>query len=261
MASRIAWVDAVKGICVFSVILMHVEKPIIYSKVCVPFFLCAFFFVSGYCFDYRKIYKTTIKTFQYFLLYSLLNQVIRWVLLNGEFNSRFLIGMFLQVPTSPKYPEATLWFLPCMIMSKLIFAINMYLYEKKAWMGYASCLGCCLTGGIYIYYVRSCLPWHIQTAMLVQGMLLLGFLFKKHEKKIKEFESLLFPCITSAYFFTVFTFPIDADLCTLFFTDFSMYCLQAVLGTCFIVLLMRKAAEKLLYIFIYWEKLNVLLCV
>lgn len=42
-SKRIEWVDCAKGLCTFFVILMHLDKPKIYSQICVPIFLCTFF--------------------------------------------------------------------------------------------------------------------------------------------------------------------------------------------------------------------------
>ena len=82
MAKRIEWVDTVKYICIILVILSHLESctdvwTIFYS----PFFLTAFFFVSGYVYEPRM-------DFRHFLNRKIRQLWIPWLIF-----SIVLIGM------------------------------------------------------------------------------------------------------------------------------------------------------------------------
>ena len=47
---RVTWIDAMRGVCMFMVILYHSGAPVEYDKFLIPFFLSGFFFLSGYLF-------------------------------------------------------------------------------------------------------------------------------------------------------------------------------------------------------------------
>lgn len=240
--ARIVWADCVKGLCIVFVLLMHVKKPTAYSRICVPFFLSTFFFVSGYLFrNTEKELKSTIRLCKCFIVYGILNIVIDCVLENRSLTMHPFIGMLWQVPTSPLHPESVLWFLPCMIIAKVIFCITHNPPPRGSILSFIISL----IGFIYIIQIRKCLPWHIQTACLMQIYMQLGFLLRKHESQISRYETPVLSVLCLIYCFALVRWPIDADLCTLYFTDFPIYCFQSMVGTCLLVLFTRKMASHL----------------
>ena len=245
---RFDWCDCAKGLCIFFVVLMHVQKPTIYSRICVPFFLSTFFFVSGYLFDGTKgIRKSVAKMLKCCAIYGLLTTVLQYILMGKSLLTWNPLGAILQIPTHPTHPDAILWFLPCMIASKVIFYYLHKLAKNDKWFILLEVVTSSI-GAAYIGIVRKCLPWHLQTACFTQGFMLLGFLLRKYERQFEEYESIALPFLTIAYFSCVFLLPMDADLCTLFFTSFTLYCIQALLGTLFFVLIVRNMTNIYIYI-------------
>lgn len=225
---------------------MHVPKPTIYSRLCVPVFLCIFFITAGYLFRPDANLRDSLrKMLQEFLIYGFITTVLYALLTGTPLSWNPLIGALLQVPTHARYPESILWFLPCFMVSKLIFFV---IYRHSEGNDRLLCWTGLLASGIgiaYIACVRRCLPWHIQTALAMQLFWLLGYLLRKYEKQAACWESFILPVSALAYFASVFLLPMDADLCTLMFTNFPYYCVQALLGTVFLVFFTRRMCASL----------------
>lgn len=120
--NRIEWIDCAKGLCICFVILMHVEKPMIYSRICVPIFLTTFFFTSGFCFNGgTSVQRSARKFLTKFALYGVSIAILFYFIDGYPPILDSLIGTALQLPTHPRYPCDFLWFLTCMILAKVIF--------------------------------------------------------------------------------------------------------------------------------------------
>lgn len=245
-SKRIEWVDCAKGLCTFFVILMHLDKPKIYSQICVPIFLCTFFFISGYLFEStHQNFKSTKRLLKYFILYGLATTLVEYLVLSRPLTVNPFIGMVLQIPTSPSHPEAILWFLPCTIISKLIFGFIYKISHGKETKVAILSVVTAMAGAFYIFKIGKCLPWHIQTAMFVQIYMLLGFLLRRYETLVCNYDTFLLSLLCLIYFYMVLYWPMDADLCTLYFTNFPVYCVQTIVGTCFFILFVRKVVSSL----------------
>ena len=121
--ARVEWVDLAKGLCITFVILMHLNKPRIYSQICVPFFLTTFFFCSGFLFDGRKsVWRSVGRLFQKFALYSVLWVLIVSALTHNAPAPDDYIAMVLQLSGHPRFNYPLLWFIPCMIVAKILFS-------------------------------------------------------------------------------------------------------------------------------------------
>lgn len=57
MNQRILWIDYIKGICMFLVIMSHSSWPEGYDLLFSPIFLTGFFFVSGYTFNEELVFR------------------------------------------------------------------------------------------------------------------------------------------------------------------------------------------------------------
>lgn len=121
-SKRIEWVDLARGLCIFFVILMHLGKPPIYGQILRPFFLTTFFFCSGFCFDGAKPVWTSVKRLlQKFVLYGVPFVLIMAVLESNPPTVDDYIAMLLQLSGHPRYAYALLWFIPCMIVARILF--------------------------------------------------------------------------------------------------------------------------------------------
>lgn len=236
---RIEWIDVVKGICAILVILMHSIKPDFFSRLFVPIFLPAFFFVAGYMFQTESSIKSSVKKqFKLFILYGFTFIAVAYTYMRRFPSVDTFIGMFLQRSTSQRYPEAILWFIPCLIGCRVLFSVlhNMAKTEKKFIFLEMVAF---VAGGLYIEIIRENIPWHIEKVFYLQIFMLLGYLFRKYENTIVKFEKEILVVISLLYLTLVLVLPMDADLNTLYFTNFTYYTVQAIVGTITLVLFSR----------------------
>lgn len=236
---RCEWADLIKGICAVLVILMHSVKPTFFSRLCVPVFLPVFFFVPGYLYKTEsKILNTAYRQLKLFVLYG-----ITFIVFTYAYMGRFpgvnpFIGMILQHSTSEKYPEAILWFVPCMIGCRLLFTV-LYRIAKTEKNFILMEISAFVVGALYISIIRINIPWHIEKVFYLQIFMLLGYLFKQYEDRLVQIERKLLIVFSSLYLILVLVFPMDADLNTLYFTSFARYTAQSLVGTISLVLLSR----------------------
>lgn len=250
LKERVNWIDCSKGICICLVLLMHVEKPTIYSRICVPFFLSQFFFVSGYLFSgntRKSLLKWFLKQIKQFAILASINILCIYYITGQTLTIKPFVGTILQMQTNEAFPETFLWFIPCMIVAKLIFQI-LYKISKNEKIFFLLELTATLVG-VFITYRLSILsagslPWYIQTALYIQLFMLLGYFYKKYEHLFKLYEEIILCISAFLYLFLVFKFNIDADLATVYYTDFGMYILQSVLGTVAFSLFIKRLCQN-----------------
>lgn len=132
---RIEWIDTVKFICIFFVILSHLETntPFLttfYS----PFFLTSFFFVSGYVYKpgrkfakflYKKIRQLFIPWLVFSVFDLLLSQVISFNTHKGFITE--LTWNFLQI----RGKDDGVWFVACLFVAFIPFYFFIEWYENK----------------------------------------------------------------------------------------------------------------------------------
>lgn len=187
--ARIEWVDVLKFICIICVYLSHISiTPQSLLSFFSPFFLSAFFFVSGYTHNNTRTFShfivRKIKTLLLpWFIYSFLCTVLFNCLLFGWPNFLlYLKDMFLQI----RGQGDSLWFIACLFTSYIPFYF-LSKYTKKL-------LGLCLSlilSFLSILSVRfwgNVIPWHIQTVGVVMFFMYLGYCFRDVEQ---VFDNLL----------------------------------------------------------------------
>ena len=132
---RIDWVDTVKFICIIFVMLSHLETCTgFWSAFYTPFFLTAFFFVSGYVYKPRAkfselLYKKFRQLFVPWLIFSVFNLMLSQVLSFNEHKSLLneLVWNFLQI----RGKGDGIWFVACLFVAFIPFYFFVKLYEKS----------------------------------------------------------------------------------------------------------------------------------
>lgn len=132
-SNRLKWLDMVKGICVFSVLLAHCGIEHNYLQlVYTPFFLVLFFFISGYLFKEKGV-KISLRKLShslvipYFLLctFIILIGIDNWqAIINGNYS--LILNRFKRVLLG-----YDLWFISCIIMVQLYYIFLSHLYMKS----------------------------------------------------------------------------------------------------------------------------------
>ena len=180
---RLIWLDGVRGLCMFFVIISHchtVEVPIV-RHIYPPVYLCAFFLVSGYLFrggefkdSIRKIFNGLI--IPYFLL-SLVSTFVSLTFIRS-IRSHMLLS-YLQSEGLKLLLGTKFWFIACIIVVQLLYSVIYTIFAKKTeWYRLITVI----IGLLSIFIIRRAengsLPWSIDTAVYALGWFALGHLYK-----------------------------------------------------------------------------------
>lgn len=132
---RIVWIDVVKYFCILMVMLSHLEaKTDVWQAFYTPFFLTAFFFVSGYVYKSkdnfkRFLYKKFRQLFIPWLVFSvfdiLMSQIVSFN--RHESLSTELIWNFIQI----RGQGDGVWFVAALFMAFIPFYFFINWYEER----------------------------------------------------------------------------------------------------------------------------------
>ncbi len=190
LTRRIAWVDVCKCICMLCVIMIHLESCTTWvGRSFGPWFLTAFFFVSGYChkngLTFRQHMMKKIKGLLLpWFIFSNLNIILSAVLsFKGERNlGEELFWNLLQI----RGIMDGLWFVNCLFVAyiPLYFLARMKNKTVALLLSFSlSVLSTC-----YSFFMNpnlfpwgnSNLPWHVESIFVASFWMLLGFWFKQN---------------------------------------------------------------------------------
>ncbi len=186
---RLAWLDYIKGICMFGIIIVHLCTVPFYDALIMPWCLTGFFFVSGYTYktynsfaDFlmRKIKALLIPVFSFGILNALLTYFAYHISLSER-----LMGLFCQIPGHGD----DMWFVACLFVMCLMY----YPISKIgcSWIRFSVCLMFLFAGIVVLIFVNQYLPWHIITACMMLLILDAGYAFKSLDGyvSIKQYMS------------------------------------------------------------------------
>lgn len=180
--ARLIWVDYVKGICMFTVILNYLYVPDIYYRFTYPFELVGFFFASGYTFSTKNNWRIFISNKLKSLVFPIIslgtiNCFFSWVV-KGTNIGDYILGLVMQVPGQ----WDDLWFVACLFIMEIIFylivkAISSNLYR------FSICFLLFLVGYcLLVAKIGVSLPWHIQNACIFIPCLWGGYVCRRAYK-------------------------------------------------------------------------------
>lgn len=122
---RVTWIDAMRGVCMFMVILYHSGAPVEYDKFLIPFFLSGFFFLSGYLFytpgsrwDWKHKLIRVIETLLIpYLLYWTLTYFVKAFYYDVYLHDNWdiLLPYFCELLSGSK-----LWFISALIVGEIV---------------------------------------------------------------------------------------------------------------------------------------------
>ena len=248
---RVLWVDIVKGMCMFFIIMSHSHTPKIYSYIYTPFFLSTFFFTSGYTFNQRSnfasffLHKCKSLLIPYFC-FGIINAFLAFLVDGDSFLFR-LRGLLL----SPKGND-DLWFIMCLFIMQCMFYFVWKLYyivnhkSKKIIyadfiIGIVSILFSIL-GYEIAKHIPFGIPYQITTSAIQLPYMTFGFIWKKED--IKEIE--LKPLLILIVLYIVFSLTISNDISIHrdSYEYFALYIPEGLLGVYIIASLSRMIARS-----------------
>lgn len=202
LKKRVVWLDNVKLICIFFVMVSHLEcTPRIFRLFFTPFFLTAFFFASGYVYKDTPSFKELIKKKARALLvpwfwFGLFNIVTSQIL---TFNAHAslkeeIIHNLLQVRG---YGDR-MWFIAALFVAHIPFYFLVKYCDRKKRVIISTIMF--ILSFVYSFYVdgnlfpwgTNNLPWHLEYIFVVNFFMVMGYEYKNSDENIlKKFDTKL----------------------------------------------------------------------
>jgi len=200
---RIGWIDQCRGILFFMVILVHTGCcPQILRYVIDPIFLPGFFALSGYLYKDKpfkmKMYSIVNTLIIPFFTYSFLIALLHF------FRSRFDIQVFAENLFRLIKGGDELWFIPCLAVVELLFALIRSVSNKTYFLiaSYSLSITAFLLLTTETHQHNNHLFWNVDTSLWCISYFLIGFCVKHNyltplpkAKKLIWFGFFLFICI------------------------------------------------------------------
>ena len=195
--------------------------------------MAIFFFVSGYFFSPKGSFREFVVNKFWKLLVPLYMfgslGILESVLLGGEPLTERLVGILVQIGGKAD----AMWFFACLFTVEILFywvwKASERLCSGSVWalLGFTGLL---IAAGIILCALKIKLPWHIETACVVELFFLGGHLCRKSglEKKVR-----LWGCLIAwlAYAVLIYFFPNPVDMHLDKFGSIFLFYVQAALGT------------------------------
>ena len=187
---RFEWLDILKGILIFFVLVDHSYPDAWIESFYTPFFLAMFFWVGGYTFSLKNSFKE-------FILAKIKRLVVPLFILGGMrviilciisgFDKLWdrLIGLVLQ--RNFIYDE--MWFLSCLFMAELIMYVLLKVFLKIKNDGtryivlFITVSLLTVLGYVIISIFKLKLVWEIETALIMIVYTGIGYIWRKNEPK------------------------------------------------------------------------------
>ena len=197
--NNIGWIDLVKAICMISVYLLHVESYTgmvwikSYGHLLQPFYVNAFFFVSGYLFFKKWIGEDRIDGFsraEY--VGGIKNLFYKIVVPTIVFASVFYIpkvifnggGVMLEHYFYNVWGGISFWFTSALIVAQLLLLTLLFTKQKSVWiyLVISVCLFC------FAYYLARVditpFPWYYKSGLAATLFMTLGGVYQEYESWI-----------------------------------------------------------------------------
>ncbi len=251
MKQRIFWIDNMRGICSFCVLLAHCGCcPSEYLQLFTPFFLASFFFLSGYCYKDRPLIEGLKRwsrkvLMPYFILASILIALSVSNLklaMHGDISGYItdIKDLLLGRP---------LWFVSCLAVVQLYFLIVNKFVTKPRYYLLVSAI--CFTT---MYIVRNIVNypqseyvpafWYYDTAIMGLAFYVLGYLTGREpilkNLTLKWYLALV---IITCYFVLALVVPKCYDVEFHFITNYYAFYPYFLLMSCLGIIVIRLLSE------------------
>lgn len=197
---RLSWIDVCRGIGIILVLYGHGLSGNSYRHLIYAFHMPLFFFLSGIVFQHRKydyIFSFLPKNvknilYPYFFFAFLTFTLSLLQSKNSNFFSQSALwqffGIFYGNGNEGRLAfNVVLWFLPCLFITKTIFASVTHFVTDKKWI-IAILLLFSVTGYFFsLYLPKVKLPFGIETAINAVVFFGAGFLWNSKSEKLQNF--------------------------------------------------------------------------
>lgn len=258
---RIAWIDTVKYICIIMVMLSHLDfNTELWRTFYSPFFLTAFFFVSGYVYNHKNnfkefLYKKIRQLFVPWLILSTFNILLSQIFSFNEHGSLLteLKWNFLQIRGSGD----ELWFISALFVAFIPFYFFIKLYKKSAekhsikYVNFIAITVALLLSVLSSVYSKltpseafpwnsTALPWHTEYMFRAMFYMVLGYLFRQNaEKQFDKHNTLKNRIIITAFYFLIIFIPYFANIELPFLIQLIVNYITAITGIAFVIMIAK----------------------
>lgn len=197
--NNIGWIDLVKAICMISVYLLHVESYVgmvwikSYGYLLQPFYVNAFFFVSGYLFFRKWIgddrvdefswgkYADTVKNLFFRIVVPTIVFASIFYIPKGIFNSgKMDFGSYFY----DVWGGVSFWFTSALIVAQLVLLVLLFTKQKSVWFYLVISVGIFC----FAYYLARVditpFPWYYKSGLAATLFMTLGGVYQKYESMI-----------------------------------------------------------------------------
>ena len=234
---RVEWIDMVKFLCMFAVLVEHVEcVPSVWDRIVEPFFLNMFSFAAGYVYVHRDGFgrflgKQLRQLWVPWLFFSTLTIVLAHIF---SFNAhasltRELGKNMLQI----LYFGSEMWYVAALFIAFLPFYFFIRAYEKsglpekkKAALLLGASFLLCLGSYAFSHFAPRdlfpwsdpnlpvTLPWHLEYMFQAMFPMVLGYLFRLRYEALFDRRGGIGLCalLWGLYLLLVLTLPSPAEL-------------------------------------------------
>lgn len=246
---RIPWLDIIKGICAFFIVLSHSRPPIEYTYLYTPFFLSGFFFVSGFTFSPRENLKSFIlhkirTVLLPYWLFGTFNAVLACIADKENLAER-LLGLLLSINRK----NDDLWFIMCLFVMQVIFYILYLIFgvskrrRGMEFLGLGSFI-LCICGYLLISFdIR--LPFQLETALIMMPFMFIGFFWNRRGNALREKSNF---CVLSCVIIHIIFCLVarnEVNVHAEQYSRFPIFILQAGIGVV-VIALVAQALERTL---------------
>lgn len=204
MSQRIEYLDIAKGLLILLVLLDHicwqvinnnihnrlVDETMNYFFLFTPFFMSAFFLITGICSNYNKTFTEFIcnktKTLLIPALFlGVIQNILYSILTTPEtLEIKSIIRMFLKMITQIIYNGGQYWFLAAIFISNILFWLTQKYIKQNCYKLIIITFLFCI--GSILHFQNIPNIWSIQQALLLLPFIYIGFLLKSKKIGLKH---------------------------------------------------------------------------
>lgn len=187
--ARLEWIDLLRALAMFFVVLVHAGKDIetwwIYTIFTGPIMIPLFFVISGYLFNCRGGNQKK------FFAHLLKKLVFPWLFLSLIWAKAILIpvkGIEYWIESLYNvFSGKALWFMPACIVAEIIFFYIIKICKKRA--GVSTAVFLCVICGFIMHYFDVGSFAMFNRALIAQAFLWCGYLFRSYQDKLLKVKS------------------------------------------------------------------------
>ncbi|MCS6130344.1 acyltransferase [Clostridium botulinum] len=241
---RVEYLDVAKGILIITVVLCHSSFKLGY--VTYWFHMPAFFIISGLLYkDKFNFKKQAIKFFVPYVAFTFLDILIGFLTSPDEASIANFILYFNRHVLSGKFIPGAFWFIPCLFLTKAIFAF-LKRYLKDVYIGIIA-IALYIFAHVYSMEIIPAnvaeitkdlwIPWNIDALLITIPYYALGY-FSKNYIEIFTTKKAFKKSLIFAIIFVVLNFALDIDyFLNIKFSEFKFILLDLVVPIGFTVLI------------------------